>query len=54
VEISTMELLSGPTVPQLANVITNKPPSLDSIISLESELDNMTEEELDALLSAVS
>lgn len=54
VEISTMELLSGPTVPQLANVITNKLPSLDSIVSLETELDNMTEEELDALLSAVS
>jgi acyl transferase domain-containing protein/acyl carrier protein len=54
VEISTMELLSGPTVPQLANVITNKLPSLDNIVSLESELDNMTEEELDALLSAVS
>lgn len=53
VEISTMELLSGPTVPQLAQVILNKLPEVGEV-SLESELDNLSEEELDALLKAVS
>ena len=53
VEISTMELLSGPTVPQLAQVILNKLPEIGEV-SLESELDNLSEEELDALLKAVS
>jgi hypothetical protein len=52
-EISTMELLSGPTVPQLAQIVTNKLPEIGEV-SLENELDNLSEEELDALLAAVS
>lgn len=54
VEISTMELLSGPTVPQLAQVVVNKLPAIDEAVSLESELDNLSEEELDKLLAAVA
>jgi hypothetical protein len=40
-------------VPQLAQVVANKLPEIGEV-SLESELDNLSEEELDALLKAVS
>ncbi|MFT4525611.1 MAG: phthiocerol/phenolphthiocerol synthesis type-I polyketide synthase C [Bacteroidia bacterium] len=59
VEISTMELLSGPTVPQLAGIISGKlpDPATLNIVAKETEevdVDEMSEEELDKLLETVS
>jgi hypothetical protein len=59
VEISTMELLSGPTVPQLATLILGKLPdpatlNIEAKESEEVDVDEMSEEELDKLLETVS
>ena len=59
VEISTMELLSGPTVPQLATLILGKLPdpatlNIEAKESEEIDVDEMSEEELDKLLETVS
>jgi len=56
VEISTMELLSGPTVPQLAGLILGKlpdPSTLDIKPTEEVNVDEMSEEELDKMLESV-
>ncbi|MBL4587189.1 MAG: SDR family NAD(P)-dependent oxidoreductase, partial [Flavobacteriales bacterium] len=56
VEISTMELLSGPTVPQLAGLILGKlpdPSTLDIKPTEEVNVDEMSEEELDKMLEGV-
>ncbi len=50
VEVSTMELLSGPTVIQLAAMLLEK---VLATGALASEIEDMSEEELDALLAEV-
>jgi acyl carrier protein len=50
VEVSTMELLSGPTVIQLAAMLLEK---VVATGALASDLEDMSEEELDALLAEV-
>ncbi len=59
VEISTMELLSGPTVPQLASLILGKLPdpatlNIEVKETEEVNVDELSEEELDKLLETVS
>ncbi len=50
VDVSTMELLSGPNVTQLASIVMDKVISSGAMIG---DLDNLSEEELDALLAEV-
>lgn len=57
VEISTMEILSGPSVQQLAKGIIDKLPSIELSAAddeLIENLDNLSEAELDAMLESVS
>jgi acyl carrier protein len=48
-EVSTMELLSGPNITQLANGLLDKA----SASGMLSDLESLSEEELDALLAEV-
>ena len=48
-EVSTMELLSGPNVTQLANGLLEKAVATGML----SDLESLSEEELDALLAEV-